>query len=54
MTTIDSHAIPPIVARIAGTDVAERVQAAFPAAVRRSLVPIRHKRSNDGKALRDY
>ncbi len=54
MTTTDSPTIPPIVAKIAGTDVAERVRAAFPAAVHLYNLVASFAEGEHGQALRDY
>jgi len=54
MTTIITPlAIPPIVAKIAGLDAAERVQAAFPAAVHLYNQVAAFAEGEHGQALRD-
>ncbi len=53
-TETDPGPIPPIVARIAGVDVAERVQAAFPAAVHLYNQVAAFAEGEHGQALRDY
>ena len=53
-TIITTIAIPPIVAKIAGIDVAERVQAAFPAAVHLYNQVATFAEGEHGQAIRAY
>jgi len=53
-TPTDPGPVPPIVARIAGVDVAERLQAAFPAAVHLYNQVAAFADGEHGQALRDY
>jgi len=52
--TTDSPTIPPIVAKIAGIELAERMQAAFPAAVHLYNQVAAFAEGEHGQALRAY